>query len=369
MVIKRVLAAMLPVFAIALIGCNSENVLSTSDSIDTFRTLNKIALANEVVNIECGDPLVIDLLAGQTIASGTVTVSNDENTTCITYETSGDWVILETHLHIADSKEGIPQTRKGNPKVGNFDYGDTFSQGVTSAEYCFNTQDLLADIGSSDECFVLAAHAVVARVDNDGNVIQTETAWGNGDRFTDKGSWATLFDYCVQPCDEEPPGPGDDCETAFAYSDEYGTCFLGISSVVNPNGTTTTIIDPTNTEGDFNRWGWTIGPLSEGEYDFEIWAAAGQCNLNNGYLAGNLNVVYQNGTATITYTAEPGVVFEEAHLYVGNDILPSNNGQYTVAPGQYSIVDEFDEGQVSVEYTASGFVGDIFVIAHAVSCK
>ena len=34
--------------------------------------------------------------------------------------TSGDWVILKSHAIVAGSLEDIPQTKKGNPKVGHF---------------------------------------------------------------------------------------------------------------------------------------------------------------------------------------------------------------------------------------------------------
>jgi hypothetical protein len=103
-------------------------------------------------------------------------------------------------------------------------------------------------------------------------------------------------------------------ETAFAFGGDYATCFLDIDN--DGDG-----------EGDFSRWGWTNGPLPAGSYEFDIYAAAGQCDLSPYSLA-------------------------ETHVYVGNDILPQDNkGGYTVAPGQYQMV--------------TGLSGDIYVVAHA----
>ena len=38
------------------------------------------------------------------------------------FKANVDWRILETHLHIATSLAGIPQTKTGNPIPGKFEY-------------------------------------------------------------------------------------------------------------------------------------------------------------------------------------------------------------------------------------------------------
>ena len=38
----------------------------------------------------------------------------------IQYGAFGNWRITETHVAVAESFEGIPQTKSGNPKVGKF---------------------------------------------------------------------------------------------------------------------------------------------------------------------------------------------------------------------------------------------------------
>jgi len=128
------------------------------------------------------------------------------------------------------------------------------------------------------------------------------------------------------------------CETAFARGDDGATCFIDLE------------------EYNFNRWGWTIGPLSEGEYTYDIYAGAGQCDIEKGTLVGTVDVSYTDGDVDITYNIDPQYDVEETHSYAGNNIVPTKkNGQPTVAPGQYTIGENLE--------------GEIYVIAHAVVCS
>ncbi|MDC0008191.1 hypothetical protein OAE12_00615 [bacterium] len=128
---------------------------------------------------------------------------------------------------------------------------------------------------------------------------------------------------------------GGGCDTAFARGENGDNCFIG-------NG--------------FNRWGWTLGPLSEGDYSYEVYAGAGQCDIDKGQLAGTVDVSYLEGEVTVTYNIDPSFTVEETHTYASNDMFPTgNNGRSTVAPGQYTV--------------GSNLSGDIYVIAHAVVCK
>jgi len=68
------------------------------------------------------NPVTVDLVAGQHINVGTVTVSNDEDWLFVEYEiTEPDWCLTETHLHVAENLDDIPQ-RNGNPPPGQFDH-------------------------------------------------------------------------------------------------------------------------------------------------------------------------------------------------------------------------------------------------------
>jgi len=155
---------------------------------------------------------------------------------------------------------------------------------------------------------------------------------------------------CVNVTVEECGCECEATDSAFAYDESLGTCFLDINGL------------------NANRWGWTIGLLDEGEYEFEIWAGAGQCDLLNGTLVGTLNVEYANGTATVTYVMDDCRTLKETHLYVGSDILPKDhNDEYTVAPGQYGNTHSEVEDEAD-QYVIEGLSGKIYLIAHAVVC-
>lgn len=105
----------------------------------------------------------------------------------------------------------------------------------------------------------------------------------------------------------------------------------------------------------FSRWGWTTQVNTSGSYNFDVWAGAGQCNTNKGTLVGTANVSFSGGVIDVNYSIEPGYVIEEEHVYAGSTPFPENNGEYTVAPGQY--------------YEEPGLDGDVWVILHTVVCE
>ena len=150
----------------------------------------------------------------------------------------------------------------------------------------------------------------------------------------------------------DPPDPPiPTCETAFAYGDSYATCFIDIP----------------NLQG--NRWGWTNGTLiKDVSYSFDIYAAAGQCDLSKGTLVGTLEVDYHGGSAVVTYNMLAGFTMYGVHIYVGDEVLPRKNGEYTTAPGQYPVVVDDLVGETTFSHTFSGLSGEIYVVAHAVVC-
>lgn len=136
------------------------------------------------------------------------------------------------------------------------------------------------------------------------------------------------------------------CETAFGYGGDNATCFIG-------NG--------------FNRWGWTNSLEPGGSLTLDLYAGAGQCDLDKGTLVGTVTVTYTDGTATATYEVFDGVDLKETHFYAGHTMYPQQkrgrNYVDTVAPGQYPA----SGGDVlSVDGLEAD--EDIYVIAHAVVC-
>jgi hypothetical protein len=152
-------------------------------------------------------------------------------------------------------------------------------------------------------------------------------------------------------------------ETAWAKSEEY--------SNENWNYTTS------------NNWGWTNGPLSEGNYVFDLWAGAGQNNISKGTLVGMVYVNYTGGCVNVTYVTYPGYYIGETHLWVGYTPLPEiwRKGYFvgnTSAPGQFPYGEYigFEPGQTMetwwiwescMEDPPVEFTGEIYVAAHAVA--
>ena len=159
--------------------------------------------------------VVVDLVADNGdglggIVVGDVTVSGAANNFTVTYDTSaasagnGDWLIVEIHTHAVneDDCSTVPQTGKGNPKVGRFDFGTEVTVAAAVDTLSHTILNLDGDDGTVDNDIVcIAAHAVVFD-DTDGGTRQEnfdnteETAWGDGDGGTEFASdrqWATFF--------------------------------------------------------------------------------------------------------------------------------------------------------------------------------
>jgi len=147
-----------------------------------------------------------------------------------------------------------------------------------------------------------------------------------------------------------------ECETMFAKGgDDVATCFI---------------------EDGFGRWGWTNGPLSSGDYTFDVYAGAGQCDTDKGALAGTVSLNYnsETGEADVTYSTNSDFVLTETHLYIGNDPYPmkkkGNNGYVpTVAPGQFPYQHGDLDNENEDSYMVTGLSGDIYIIAHGVVCE
>ena len=99
-------------------------------------------------------PVEVPLIAGQYYEIGTVRVSDDGTDLTVEYIIDGaceSVELTETHLHIAEDPEDIPQTNKGNPKIGNFEYSGALSFTIP-----------LSMFSSPPVTLYVAAHAVAS---------------------------------------------------------------------------------------------------------------------------------------------------------------------------------------------------------------
>jgi hypothetical protein len=116
------------------------------------------------------EPFVVELYAGQNIDVGEINVWNDADYLYVKYlidddltpdDPSDDGVptlIYETHLHVAEFPDLIPQTKKGNPIPGQFDNKTEHNPGVTEFTY------QIPLVWGIDTEICIAAHAVVQKL-------------------------------------------------------------------------------------------------------------------------------------------------------------------------------------------------------------
>lgn len=158
--------------------------------------------------------------------------------------------------------------------------------------------------------------------------------------------------FCYSICESS-------CETAYAMKTvaSYVHCFLNLD--MDQDGTM-----------DFINWGWTNGPITVSHVHtwYDIYAGAGQCDISNGTLVGTMHVVYSMGTATAYIEMMSPYVLQETQLYIGNSMLPVNNGSYTIAPDQYPYKHENLNGSAEDQYVVSGLSGNLYIILHAKVC-
>jgi len=283
----------------------------------------------------------VTLFAGQTINAGSVCVSVSGQDLVVNYATTGGWELVQTHLWVGDDLLSMPQTKTGNPQIGNFPYKSGDITGATS--YTFNIP--LASLSdAADLCghtFDLAAHAALRKPAGTDGGYETQTGWGAGTQINSRGSWATYFTYTVS-CDAPPPPPPSalSCETAYAFGDRT-FIQLGLTQ---------------------SRWGWQVGPLAPGSYTQPIYAGAAQNDITKGQLVGQLSINYDGSSVTVGYQLDAGYVLDATHLYVGTSNVS------TISPGRYGSTHDLDNAS-SDSFTVSGFDGQpVYVVAHAVSC-
>ncbi len=176
-----------------------------------------------------------------------------------------------------------------------------------------------------------------------------------GSTFVD-GSAPWYYDTYTPQCCEG--GGEESCETAFAKFPVQGDGVEGYvftdKDKANPEGYPMLGID--------TRWGWAGAICEDGDYEFPIWAAAGQNDTNKGAWVGTLYVTVDEGEIEVCFEMDGDYEMSELHIYASSD------APETAAPGQYGYVLEFEEGED--DHCASfEFDGEcVWVIAHAEVC-
>ena len=166
---------------------DSANARGASRDINTAPT----TITNYAVYSENGCPAqTTPLIAGQHIDAGTVTVSNDAAFIYVTYTTPNGYYLTETHLYVGNC-EAIPVTKAGNAVPGQFPYKNSHNK-INSFTYQVPISAIPAGT-----CACIAAHAALVKLDNTGQIIDSQTGWGRGSLINPNGgSWGMKFQYC-----------------------------------------------------------------------------------------------------------------------------------------------------------------------------
>ncbi|MBN2236948.1 MAG: hypothetical protein JW729_05280 [Bacteroidales bacterium] len=156
-------------------------------------------------------------------------------------------------------------------------------------------------------------------------------------------------DLVLPPYEDPTPPSESTCETAFAYGGtESAICFL---------------------EEGFGNWGWTNGRYNFGEFNLDLIAAAGGCDQSKGTNVGQVTLKYSYNTVQVTYNVTEGFELSAVQLYIGYDKFPEKGDDPTVAPGQYTVIDDtLEAGTSSYTFNLSGYTNKIYIIAHADVC-
>lgn len=160
-----------------LVSCEVENL---QDNISLEKDL--LGDGNEFTS-DCSPRNSTPLYAGQHINVGEVSVRVLDTNYEITYSiTDKNFCLTSTHLSVVDNPKNFPMSKSGNPKNGQFEYGDDELE-------CTYTISYLVPMSKGT---YIAAHAVVSsKIDSKNN---SETAWGDGCDFPGN-NWATYFQF------------------------------------------------------------------------------------------------------------------------------------------------------------------------------
>jgi hypothetical protein len=339
---------------IALISLVAVGFVSADETEDCSWT------ADTVVDLKAGEG---SPGAGENV--GSVATSIEGDNLVVTFTTTGDWKLYETHLYVGS--EAPSDSGPGQLGYKHEDLG-----GVTTDTYYIplSTFDIVNPCCEDcEETLYVAAHAEVKKV-ADGVIQDEQTAWGWGDDPFGN-NWAryiTVLLTCV--CDGEiVEEPELECfdETVWAAQTAPGETRF----IPNPGNWATYI---TYNIGDGSEESPAEYPLYAGQY----------------HLAGTLLVYDDNGKLYAKYvtSGEDGDYMDgytgnwsglsEYHLHVVdeldhfNDVRTYNRNMGTYGapiPGQFEYSMEYDENTADtgwIEVDIDGYTDPIYIAAHGV---
>ena len=165
-------------------------LLVGSSAVATGAVIGTVIAGDSESETNCD--VEVDLIADRSIQAGIVCVIVDSPNFFVTYSTPGEWKLTETNLAVGDDLDVYQDKSwinpRGHPSPGQFPYNQRHEPPVD--EYTFAVP--FQEVEPFEWPVVLAAHANVERLVND--ELQEESAWGEGERFVERGSWGMYFE-------------------------------------------------------------------------------------------------------------------------------------------------------------------------------
>ena len=258
---RRIALSIIAIFALTLMSCNKDAFLE-----DVSSNNESLLMKQEAVTILNQTTNSVTMFAGQTINAGQVSFTdvdtnndNIKDALVISFNLINGWEFVDVAVWVGKNLAEMPANKAGNPVIGQFPYKGSNLLGLTTYSITIPFTAIGYVPGPEPVNYLVAAHASVRKLN--GTVYQNETAWGFGPKIVQKGSWATYFGITLSQDIVVGEPPIEKTETAFAYSPTLSTTF---DDFLNENA----------------RWGWSIGPLSSGNYNFNIYAGAGQNDIS-----------------------------------------------------------------------------------------
>lgn len=137
-------------------------------------------------------------------------------------------MLKTTHVHVGFDPSDVPTAGSGQPIPGQFTYQHTREDGtsVTHDEFAIPFTDLDFDPETCGNTIYIWAHAEACKLDDNGDPVQEETAFGGDTPGTGTPRWFFLASYTLQCCDD-PAGPGGDGEFRTQTQGGWGTVCHG----------------------------------------------------------------------------------------------------------------------------------------------
>lgn len=182
------------IIVLTLTSCNQAADLVISPLNESQLVLKSGQISSETTNEPnyFFNPKSYNFTAGQHYMIGDIKIVTDrEGDFWVTVSTTDGWKLKNIQMYVGPFSD-LPLNKNGLPMIGNFPVNTDFSAYQDSYSYKF--------INKGGTAFpVIVVHANAVQINESGKILKSEAAWIEGERFVEKGSWASYNTYPLMP--------------------------------------------------------------------------------------------------------------------------------------------------------------------------